>query len=68
MKTRKVVLEPKQLEGQVLALELVLVEELPKVYRLQRDQGQQLFFDKLTVSVEEEVGELVPLLEQEQRK
>jgi len=52
----------------VLALELVLVEELPKVYRLQRDQGQQLFFDKLTVSVEEEVGELVPLLEQEQRK
>ena len=61
-------LEPKQLEGQVLALELVLVEELPKVYRLQRDQGQQLFFDKLTVSVEEEVGELVPLLEQEQRK
>jgi hypothetical protein len=68
MKTRKVVLEPKQLEGQVLALELVLVEELPKVYRLQRDQGQQLFFDKLTVSVEEEVGELVPLLKQEQRK
>jgi hypothetical protein len=68
MKTRKVVLEPKQLEGQVLALELVLVEELPKVYRLQRDQGQQLFFEKLTVSVEEEVGELEPLLEQEQRK
>jgi hypothetical protein len=68
MKTRKVVLEPKQMEGQVLVLELVLVEELPKVYRLQRDQGQQLFFDKLTVSVEEEVGELVPLLEQEQRK
>ena len=61
-------LEPKQMEGQVLVLELVLVEELPKVYRLQRDQGQQLFFDKLTVSVEEEVGELVPLLEQEQRK
>jgi hypothetical protein len=68
MKTRTVVLEPKQLEGQVLALELVLVEELPKVYRLQIDQGQQLFFEKLTVSVEEEVGELVPLLEQEQRK
>jgi hypothetical protein len=68
MKTRTVVLEPKQLEGQVLALELVLVEELPKVYRLQRDQGQQLFFEKLTVSVEEEVGELEPLLEQEQRK
>jgi len=46
MKTRTVVLEPKQLEGQVLALELVLVEELPKVYRLQIDQGQQLFFEK----------------------